>query len=70
MTLGHAIQHIGVEVDDGITAEDLAYKLNAAPLGAINPALEAAIVTARFLAGMTSKAEFVSRLERQISDAS
>lgn len=64
-----AFAHIVTRVrNDGgqMDPEELGIVLNTAPLGDVNPALEAAIVTARYLAGQTHAGEFLARLRRYV----
>ena len=49
--------------------DDIAHTLSAAPLGATNPAMEAAIATARFAAELDDYTTFRSKLRKALEAA-
>ena len=68
--LDQAMDYLALKLEEPLTAEELSYALSCAPLGELNPALEAAVATARFSAGMTGPKQYVAALRRHIDNAS
>jgi hypothetical protein len=49
-------------------ADQVKYVLDAAPMGELNPALEAAVATARYMDGTDNLAEYTRKLRKLIGD--
>lgn len=64
-----ALTHLDESLEVIEDLKDTAYALAAMPLGAINPAAEAAIATARFVAELDSYTVFRAKLRKALGDA-
>ncbi|MGH1490565.1 MAG: hypothetical protein ACRBK7_14440 [Acidimicrobiales bacterium] len=71
IAIGRVLRHLDdADFDVNDQPDDIAHALGSAPLGAVNPAMEAAIATARFMADLDDWTTYRSKLRKTLGDAS